>query len=104
MAIPWMQIVKWMPTIVQVSRDLLRRTETTAPVDTHNASVDMLAQRLLRLEENERRQAELVHQMAEQLSQVSEALLVMRRRQIWLGVALAIVGAIAVVALVLAAR
>ncbi|HKQ83137.1 MAG TPA: hypothetical protein VJS42_13175 [Steroidobacteraceae bacterium] len=104
MAIPWMQIVKWMPSIVQVSRELIARTQREPPIDTRNASHDELAQRIARLEDNERRQAELVNQMAEQLSQFSQVLLIMRRRQIWLGIALAVAAGIAIAAVVLATR
>ena len=101
MAIPWMQIVKWMPSIVQVSRELLNRTEHEPPLDPRNASTDEMAQRIAQLEDNERRQAALIHQMAEQLGQFSQVLLLMRRRQLWLAIALAAVTAVAATALVL---
>ena len=104
MAIPWMQIVKWMPSIVQVSRELIARTQREPPIDPRHASHDELAQRIARLEENERRQAELVNQMAEQLAQFSQLLLIMRRRQLWLGIALAVATGIAIAAVVLAVR
>jgi hypothetical protein len=102
MAIPWMQIVKWMPSIVQVSRELLRRTESEPPMDPRTASNDALARRILELEENERRQAQLVNQMAEQLAQFSHVLIALRQRQIWLMIGTAASGAIAIAALVLA--
>lgn len=104
MAIPWMQIVKWMPSIVQVSRELLGKIEREPPIDTRNASHTELAQRIARLEDNERRQAELITQMAEQLSQFSQVLLIMRRRQLWLSIGLAVAGGIAIVAIVLSTR
>lgn len=100
MAIPWMQIVKWAPSIVQVSRELLRRTQSEPPVDVHGASRDELAQRVLELEENERRQAQLINQMAEQLAQFSHVLLAMRQRLLWLTIAAAATGLLAIAALV----
>ena len=41
-----------------------------------------------------------MNQMAEQLSQFSQVLLIMRRRQIWLGIALAVAAGIAIAAVV----
>ena len=102
MAIPWMQIVKWMPSIVQVSRELMRRTQSEPPIDARTASTDQLAHRILKLEENERRQAELINQMAEQLAQLSQVLIAMRQRLIWLSIGVGVSAVVAVVALVVA--
>jgi primosomal protein N'' len=104
MAIPWMQIVKWMPSIVQVSRELVGSIQRSPPIDANNASQAELAQRIAQLEDNERRQAELINQMAEQLSQFSQVLLIMRQRQLWLAIAAGAATIVAIVALVLAVR
>lgn len=104
MAIPWLQIVKWMPSIVQVSRELMGSIQREPPIDTRNASQAELAQRIAQLEDNERRQAELINQMAEQLAQFSQVLLIMRQRQLWLAIAAGVAAVVALVAIVLAVR
>jgi primosomal protein N'' len=104
MAIPWMQIVKWMPSIVQVSRELMRRTERQEVTDLAHPTSNDLAERVIALEDNERRQAQLVNQMAEQLAQMSQVLIMMRRRELWLSVGLAVAVGIAIAAIVLATR
>ncbi|MGH8177653.1 MAG: hypothetical protein ACREV5_15455, partial [Steroidobacter sp.] len=69
MAVPWLQIVQLVPSIVEVSRELLKRTRRpTATTASAPPSDDELALRIIALEENERRQAELVSQMAEQMA------------------------------------
>jgi hypothetical protein len=102
MAIPWMQIVKWAPSIVQVSRELLRRTQAEPPMDVRTASHDELARRVSALEENERRQAQLINQMAEQLAQYSQVLLAMRQRVLWSTIAAVVAGVVGIAALVFA--
>ena len=86
MAVPWLQIVQLVPSIVEVSRELLKRTKRMPPAEEMPApqSPDELAQRVLTLEENERRQAELVSKMAEQLSNVTRALTALHRQVMWL--------------------
>lgn len=86
MAVPWLQIVQLVPSIVEVSRELLKRTkrmpephETSVPQDA-----DELTQRVLTLEENERRQAELVSKMAEQISNLTRAVTALHRQVMWL--------------------
>src|SRR5690606_33531997 len=71
MAVPWLQIVQLVPSIVEVSRDLLKATRRMPPPVTQPAEStdgDPLLARIQILEENERRQAELISQMAEQLA------------------------------------
>jgi uncharacterized coiled-coil protein SlyX len=98
-----------MPTILDVSRELLKRTRRTPPEPLPGANSVVavnatLEPRVAALEENERRQAELVTTMADQLAQLTTAVtalhLQMRRLQIGLGAA----GVIAIVAIVLALR
>jgi hypothetical protein len=86
MAVPWLQIVQLVPSIVEVSRELLKRTKRLPPPEETSLpqSADELAQRVLTLEENERRQAELVSEMAEQLSNLTRALTALHRQVMWL--------------------
>jgi phenylpyruvate tautomerase PptA (4-oxalocrotonate tautomerase family) len=88
-----MQIVQLVPSILDVSRELLRKSRTQVPVPVEDATPDENAGRIARLEENERRQAELINQMAEQLAQLARAVTVLHKRAIWLtaGMSLAIV-------------
>lgn len=105
MAVPWLQIVQLVPSIVEVSRELLKRTkrlpetgEAPLPQDT-----DELVQRVLMLEENERRQAELVNQMAQQMSNLTRALTALHRQALWLGGTAIVALVVAVVAIGIAA-
>lgn len=102
MPVPWLQIVQLVPSILDVSRELLRKSRNLPPpalpeiaeADAH------LAVRIARLEENERRQAELISQMAEQLAQLTRAVTVLHRRMIWLTAATSVAIVLAVIALV----
>lgn len=100
MPVPWMQIVQLVPSILDVSRELLRKSRTQEPLPVADATPDENAGRIARLEENERRQAELINRMAEQLAQLARAVTVLHKRAIWLtaGMSLAIV--VAVIAMV----
>ena len=86
MAVPWLQIVQLVPSIVEVSRELLKRTKRLPPPQETSLpqTSDELAQRVLTLEENERRQAELVSEMAEQLANLTRALTALHRQVTWL--------------------
>lgn len=87
MAVPWLQIVHLVPSIVEVSRELLKRTKRpTPPIEGASQSDVELASRIIALEENERRQAELVSRMAEQMAGLTKAVTVLHQRVIWLGV------------------
>lgn len=107
MPLPWLQIVQLVPSIVEVSRELLKRTRrstpSTAVANPHDATeATALAARIAVLEENERRQAELVNQMAEQIAVVTRALTNLQYRQLWLILATAGSFCFAVAALVMA--
>jgi hypothetical protein len=105
-----MQIVQLMPSILEVSRELLKRTRRTAPpapvapVVTGNSETSVLEARIAALEENERRQAELVTNIADQLAQITEAVTALHRqsRRLFFGQAAAVI--IAVVAVLIALR
>lgn len=93
MPVPWTQILQWVPPILELSRDLLQRAKRPpaaaagalrpvgAPVaEGPVAGLAALQQRLAALEDNERRQAELVADMASQLAKLSEAVVVLHRQ------------------------
>ncbi|MFO7304154.1 MAG: hypothetical protein C0P74_001440 [Gammaproteobacteria bacterium] len=105
MAVPWMQIVRLVPSILEVSRELLNRTKTSAPSADSNAPSTPadLAARVTALEENERRQAELVNQMAEQIATLARAAAALHRQLAWLklGLGVAIILALAAVGVAL---
>lgn len=86
MAVPWLQIVQLVPSIVEVSRELLKKTKSTEPVAPAEATRETLLARIAALEENERKQAELVSTMADQLAALARATTVLHRRVIWLTV------------------
>jgi hypothetical protein len=100
MPVPWLQIVQLVPSILDVSRELMKRTKQTPPAAQLPAvqSYDELAARVASLEENERRQAELVAQMAEQLAGVARAVTDLHRRVLWLTAAAAVALALGVTA------
>lgn len=83
MAVPWAQIIQWAPQIIGLSRDLLNRSRSTAPAEAlvRPADPDSVPARVAALEENERRQAELVDRMAAQQAELSKAVVVLHRRQ-----------------------
>lgn len=86
MPVPWLQIVQLVPSIVEVSRELLKRTKRMPEPQESSLpqTEDELVQRVLVLEENERRQAELVSKMAEQMSNLTRALTALHRQVMWL--------------------
>lgn len=101
MALPWLQIVQLVPSILDVSRELLRKSRQAPSLPVIPAEgEDATTARISRLEENERRQAELISQMAEQLAQLTRAVTTLHKRAIWLtaGMGLAIVVAVVAVA------
>lgn len=100
MPVPWLQIVQLVPSLLDVSRELLRKTQRM-PAQTLNAdSNDQSSlERIAALEENERRQAELINQMAEQVAGLTRAVTVLHQRVIWLTVGLGLAIVIAAVAI-----
>lgn len=97
MAVPWMQIVRLMPSILDLSRDLLAKTTGKRPAERLEARIGTL-------EENDRREAELVKAMADQLDQLTNAVTALHRRMQLLLIGQLATGAIAVAALILALR
>lgn len=109
MPLPWAQIVRLMPSILELSHELLKRTRrlpsSEAPVpDQDDPAVAALEVRISRLEDNERNQAELVTNMAEQLEQLTTAVTVLHRQWRILIAGLIAAGAVALVALIVAVR
>ncbi|HJY41145.1 MAG TPA: hypothetical protein VJ303_07915 [Steroidobacteraceae bacterium] len=103
MPVPWLQIVQLVPSILDVSRELMKRTKQAPPATPALAapSSEELAARIASLEDNERRQAELVAQMAEQLAGVARAVTDLHRRVLWLTAAAAVAIILAAVTLTL---
>jgi hypothetical protein len=106
MAVPWLQIVQLVPSILDVSRELLKRSKNTPTRDLVDAPTSdaELAARIAALEENERRQAELVSQMAEQLAVLARAVNALHRQTTWLMVGLGVAILVALIAAGLAIR
>lgn len=107
MAVPWLQIVQLVPSIVEVSRELLKKTKRSdaAPAASDgDAGVDALLARIAMLEENERKQAELISQMAQQIAVLSRAAASLHQRALWLAVGCGISILLAAIALVLTSR
>jgi hypothetical protein len=101
MAIPWNQVTKLAGPIVEVALELLKLTKQTpraAALASQNH--EALAARIAALEENERRQAELVARMAEQLASITRAMDVLHKRVLWLSAASVIAVVIAVTVLI----
>lgn len=99
MALPWLQIVQLVPSIVDVSRELLKKNKRPPPEPGVPQTPSELQARVATLEENERRQAELVSQMADQLATLTKLVVELRARVVWLTAGTAIAIVIAVVGL-----
>lgn len=97
----WTQILRWAPEIITVSRELLQRSRSSfPPADVVRPEDHLdLAARVAALEDNERRQAELVERMAEQQVELARAVLLLHRRERYLIGALVVVAALAAWAL-----
>jgi hypothetical protein len=107
MPVPWAQIVRFMPTILEVSSELLKRTRRSPPSKEVTASgalvpTSVMESRVALLEENERRAAELDAQMAEQLAQLTQAATALHTQNRRLAWGLLVVGVVAVIAIILA--
>jgi hypothetical protein len=102
-AVPWLQIVRLVPSILDVSRELLKRTKRM-PAGDPAAELPALGDgaltaRIDALEDNERRQAELVSQMAEQNAALARAVTSLHTGLIRLGVVAAVALLLAAIAL-----
>jgi hypothetical protein len=109
MPVPWAQIVRLMPSILELSHELLKRSRrpppTEPPIRADRASASVaLETRVSALEENERRQAELVTNMADQLAQLTAAVTALHRQSRRLVLSQAGTAIVAVIALILALR
>src|ERR1044072_7052128 len=100
MPVPWLQIVNLMPSILDVSRELLKRTKKAAPAAGASLPVETderaLEARIRALEDNERRQAELIKSMADQLAQLADAATALHQVTRWLMAGLAAAAIVAV--------
>lgn len=104
MPVPWNQIVQLMPSILDVSRELLKRTRTPPPHLPSAPATAELEARVTALEENERRQAQLVASMADQLAQLTTAVTTLHRQVRRLIIGQVATAVIAIAALVVALR
>jgi hypothetical protein len=110
MPVPWAQIFRLMPSILELSHELLKRTRRLAPGEAPTAAPNesdpaaALEARIDRLEELERNQAELVRNMAEQLEQLTTAATALHRQSRVLVAGLVATGAVALAALIAAVR
>jgi hypothetical protein len=100
MPVPRLQIEQLVPSILDVSRELLRKTRRlpTLPAEAGSEDQSALA-RIATLEDNERRQAELINQMAEQIAGLTRAVTVLHLRVIWLTAGLGVAIVVEAVAL-----
>src|SRR5262245_13462409 len=101
MAVPWVQIVQWVPSILEVSRQVLQEVRKRPTADQVVATAELpegLAERIAALEENEQRLAELMNQMAEHTGQLTLAVTALHRQLRWL-----IVGQVVLIAAAVAA-
>jgi hypothetical protein len=92
MIVPWKQLLAFTPQILDLSRELLERARVTKPAAKLVRAEDPanLAARIAALEENERRQAELVERMATQQARLSNAVTVLHRNQ-WILISVVVV-------------
>ncbi|HKE95221.1 MAG TPA: hypothetical protein VKB34_12995 [Povalibacter sp.] len=99
MPVPWLQIVQLVPSILDVSRELLRKSRSLPPPPPAGTgdAIENVAARITRLEENERRQAELISEMAEQIAQLTRAVTLLHQRAIWLTAGICVAIALAAV-------
>ena len=108
MPVPWIQIVSLMPSILEVSRELLKRTRklpvAIGQVGAKDSPAASIESRLIALEENERRQAELITTMAAQLSQLTAAASALHKLTRWLILGLAVTAVVAIAAIGVALR
>jgi hypothetical protein len=103
MPVPWVQIVQWVPSILEVSRQLLQETrKRPSGTDTVPLAGEVLptelAARIAALEENERRLAELINRMAEHIGQLTEAVTALHKQLKWLLVGQAVLVAAVIIA------
>jgi flagellar biosynthesis/type III secretory pathway protein FliH len=98
-----------MPSILEVSRELLKRARRSPPGESQSLiesvpETGTLEARILALEENEQRQAELVTTMADQLAQLTTALTALHGQMRRLVAGQIVTAVIAIVAIVIAMR
>ena len=98
MAIPWFQIVKLVPEVVSLSKQLLQQSKTA-----RNTGGKTQDQRIVELEANERKQAELVASMAQQIAAMAEAITSLRRQLLLLRTISTVSLFVAILAIVLTA-
>lgn len=104
MPVPWVQIVQWVPSILEVSRQLLqeaRKKPVAAPLTGEELPAE-LAARIATLEESERRQIELLHKMAEHIGEMTHAMTALHKQFRWLIAGQAVLVVVVVIAAIAA--
>ncbi len=72
MAIPWIQLIKYAPTVLSLTREVMQRASaTTRPLDRDA--------RIAELERNMQQQAEALHALATQMEGLTKAVASLRR-------------------------
>ncbi len=104
MPVPWRQLVQLMPSILELSRELLNRSSSRSSADETSSATNALVARVDVLEENVRREAELVTTMANQLAQLTAAVTALHTQTRRLLVGQIVTAGIAIVAIVVALR
>jgi hypothetical protein len=94
MPIPWASLLVFAPQVLEVSRELLKRARKQPDTQLVPHGDADVAQRLVALEENERRQAELIERMAAQQAELARAVVALHRRQYWLIAAIVVLAAV----------
>ncbi len=94
--IPWKTILPYVPAVVETAKELLRNASKSklSGQATADGSPQNLLQRIEQLENNERKQAELIEKMAEQQQKLAESLRIVESRVqmlFWLTLALLMV-------------
>jgi len=80
--VPWKLVLPYIPSVVETAKDLLRAAKKSGPAagaDVGPVAPD-LAERVAQLENNERKQAELVQAMAEQQERLALSLRILESR------------------------
>ncbi len=78
--IPWFKLLQAVPPIVRTARELMQSAQKRSAIEPVNPEDSDLFQRLRVLEENEKKQSELVQQMSEQLQVATNTLQIISTR------------------------
>ena len=97
MPLPWVRLAQLVPVVLGLSRELLDHKQKARAVPLKNMEA-----RIAGLEETQRKEAELVHALAEQSAALAQAAASLRRQFTTLLVVAAVGAALSVAALLVA--